>query len=669
MREGMKPVMWAVAAAFVASLFFVGATTLRKIIRGESGGAAIVVIDGKKVGQQAFETVFFRELQLRLRDYQRKSQRPLGEEEERSLRLTAAGAAVNQIVQKELILGEARRMGLRVTNEEVRAIILRNPNFQTDGKFDERIYERFLAEQTGMTPGEFEAEMRDYILMDRVFALVGGAARISDEEARRRYDEASEKVRVAYAFLAAATAEPTAPPSDEQLKTYYTAHLDKYHLGQRVRIKYVFIDLAELRKKVKVGEADVKDYYERNKSIYFDAGEIRCRHILFAVKPGEPESAWREAERKAKAAAARARAGEDFGKLAAELSDDKASASRGGDLGYFGKGKMDPDFEAAAFALKEGNISGPVKSIFGYHVIKREADIPPYAEEHDKIKEMLVERAADEQATTTAMELRTRLLGGEGVFEAEAKTRGLKVKEAGPFEADAEVKGLGRAPRLAEEAFSLEPGAVGSVIPLAAAAGPPGTAKPTLRGYVVYQLTAKLEPGPAPFKSVRDRVTADYERDAALAATAPAGAELAARARESGDLEGAARAAAASYAETKSFTRAAPPLEVGFDNRAFIKAAFAAKVGEVVGPVRTRRGFYVLKILEKEAPDAARWATEGEQFRTRLREQLQRQILSAWYRNLVARAHVENNLSAYLSAAEGTAERQAPPGLPRSPLF
>jgi len=654
MREGMKPVMWAVAVAFVASLFFVGATTLRKIIRGEGRGPVIVEVAGKKIGQEDFEPVFNREMRLRYRRHQLESTRPWTEEEEREMRIVAAGAALNQIVQKELIVGEAERMGLRVTDEEVRAYVERNPNFQAGGEFDPAIYERFLLEQTGMTPGEFESELRYYMLMERVFAMVGEAARVSKEEAKALFEREAETARVAYAFLPAAP-EPEGPPSAEALKTYYSAHLDRYHVGERVAITYALLDVEKLREATEVSDADVREYYERNKNVHFDAGEIRCRHILFMVKPGEPEAAWDEAKRNAEEAAARIRGGADFAKLAEELSDDEASAARGGDLGYFGRGRMDPDFEAAAFDLKEGEVSGAVKSIYGYHVVKREADVPSFEEQAEDIKEMLVERTAEDQAMAQAMELAERARKG-GELAAEAAAAGLEVVSPKPFEADGQVGELGWQQRLAEEAFTLDVGETGSALPVATMDMETGTGY-RLRGYVTYQVTGRLEPGPAPFEEVKEAVAEDWARDKALDSVSAAAAALHASAA-GGDLEAAAKAAGANYGETLSFTRDQPAAALGRDY-GVVAVAFDAEVGDVVGPLRAPAGYYVIKVIEKKPADAALYATHGEEYRLRLQNERRQLILADWYRDLVARAHVKNNLSAYLGAQEeGPGERE-----------
>jgi peptidyl-prolyl cis-trans isomerase D len=663
MREGMKPVMWAVAAAFVASLFFVGMTTVRKILRGETNGPTIVEIDGKKIGQNEFEPIFYREMRLRYQRMQRDSQSPLTEAAERDLRLSTANAVLNQIVMKELVLREAERMGLRISDEDIRVLLENNPNFQSGGEFDRRKYETFVAEQQGMTPGEFETWLRDAILMDRVFEMVSAAARVSDAEVKARFDEETESVRVAYAFLPA-TPDVEAQPSADELKTYYSAHLDDYRLGQRIRIRYAFVDLEKIRKETKVSDAQVKEYYERNKMAHFDAGEIHCRHILFAVEPGGPDSGWEDARRKAAAASARIRGGEDFAKVAAELSDDPGSASNGGDLGFFGRGQLDPDFEEGAFALKEGELSSPIKSVYGYHVVKREVDITPFEEQADEIRETLGEQLVEDKAMTTALELASRV-AGEADLAAEAGALGLKVEETDPFAPGEPIGELGWQRHVAEEAFALDVGEVGSALPVTE---PSQTGAGRLRGFIVYQLTAKLEPGPAPFDEVKEGVAADWRQSKALDALAGRADELYRRAKEGGDLGAAAKAAGATFGETPAFSRAMPARQLGGDY-GVAAAAFNAAEGEVVGPLRTPAGFYVVEVLEKEASDPALYATRGDEYRARLVNQRRQLILAEWYRDLVARAHIKNNLSAYLGAQEeGTAERDDGFDIPFSAL-
>jgi hypothetical protein len=267
---------------------------------------------------------------------------------------------------------------------------------------------------------------------------------------------------------------------------------------------------------------------------------------------------------------------------------------------------------------------------------------------------MLGKQLAEDQAMATAMELTARA-AGEVDLAAEAGALGLKVVEPEPFAAGDPIGELGWQRHIAEEAFALDVGEVGSALPVTE----PTTrgAAGSLRGFVVYQVTAKLEPGPAPFDKVKDRVVADWRRDKALEAVAGRAGELFRGAKERGDLEAAARAFGATYGETPAFARNAPAGQLGSDY-GVAAAAFDAPRGDVVGPLRTPAGFYVVEVLEKEAADAALYATRGDEYRARLLNQRRQLILAEWYRDLVARARIKNNLSAYLGAQEkGTAER------------
>lgn len=642
MREGMKPVMWAVAVAFVASLFFVGASTMRKIIRQDQG-PAVVVIDGKRISEEEFNRVYLRELRMRYRKLQEESKRALTEQEERDLRISAAGAALNQIVQRELILREARRLGLKVTDEEIADYIERNPNFKTGERFDPEVYERYVQERLGITPAEFEEQLRDYLLMERVLSMVGAAARVAEADAKAKFDEQYEKVAVEFALVP--VSQEGVNPSEAEMKSYYSTHLERYRVGRRARIRYLLLDLEAERKKLNVSDADVKAYYEKYKTVHFDAGEIHVRHILFMVPPGSEERDWEAKRKQAEAALARARAGEDFGALAAQLSEDPASARRGGDVGWFTRGRMDPDFEAAAFAAREGEIVGPVKTIYGWHLIKREKDIPDFADEKENIKKLLVERTAEENAMNAAMDIKTRLAKGKTDLAAEAQALGLKVVESQPFQANEPVPELGYQRNLNAEVFTLAVGEYGSVQPLGNVN--PATGEYVAKGFVVYQVSAFLEPGPAPFEKIKERVAADYKRDKALEKIRPVAEAVAANAKKSGDLKGAAAAAKAAWFAPPAFTRGTPPRETGFD-AAFVLAAFRGKPGEVLGPVAGDAGYYVIKVVEKTPADPALYATRGEEFRARLVSMRQEQITSEWYRGLIARAKIENNLSAFI---------------------
>ena len=149
----------------------------------------------------------------------------------------------------------------------------------------------------------------------------------------------------------------------------------------------------EIQAKVKVTEEEVKEYYEKNKDKFKEPEQVRARHILIKVDPNADEKKWKEAEEKAKEIKKRIEKGEDFAKLAKEFSDDPGTKNRGGELGFFTKGRMVPEFEAAAFALKPGEVSDPVKTVYGYHIIqtleKKSAKQKEFNQVKEQIRQML----------------------------------------------------------------------------------------------------------------------------------------------------------------------------------------------------------------------------------------------------------------------------------------
>ena len=134
--------------------------------------------------------------------------------------------------------------------------------------------------------------------------------------------------------------------------------------------------MENISEKAKVTDQELKDYYEKHKSEFTQPEQVRARHILIKVPAGADKKKWEEARKKALEIRAKLLKGESFSKLAEKYSDDPGSKARGGDLGYFGKGRMVPEFEKAAFSLKKGEISQPVKTTFGYHIIKVEDKKP-----------------------------------------------------------------------------------------------------------------------------------------------------------------------------------------------------------------------------------------------------------------------------------------------------
>jgi peptidyl-prolyl cis-trans isomerase D len=397
--------------------------------------------------------------------------------------------AMNQITDRALVLQDAKRRGLEVTDDELSRTVQSLPGFQTSGRFDKDLYTRSVAASYG-SPYRFEKALRDDLAYQKMIALLRESAQVSEDDVRRAWTEGADQVDL---FL-------------------------------------VRFPLASARREVKVTEADVKGFlassaarvekfYKDNATRWERKGRVSARHVLVRVPEGAPAAQDDAARKKAEAIAERLAKGEDFAKVAKEVSDDPASKDRGGDLGFFGPGDMAKPFEDAAFALKPGALSAPVRTRFGWHVIRADAAEPartvPLAEVRASIaREILEEDGARKVADRRAREALAQAKAGKklaDLFPATpprdakgkpvAPTLGgdpLKSEDTGPFSRSGDfVPRVGNAPALAASAFAAT--SAGQLLP---------EVQETPTGPVVAQVKERRRPDPARYAAERDEVAA-----------------------------------------------------------------------------------------------------------------------------------------------------------------
>jgi peptidyl-prolyl cis-trans isomerase D len=354
---------------------------------------------------------------------------------------------------------------------------------------------------------------------------------------------------------------------------------------------------------------------------------VHAAHVLVPV----PQTGGSEAEDKARARAAdvirRARAGEDFARLAAEVSEDPGSKSKGGDLGWISKGEMVPAFEAVAFKLGKGELTAePVRTPFGFHAIKvidvRPGGRKPLKDVAAQIRDRLAAEGADRAARARADEVRP-LLAAAKDFMAEGRRLALAPVETTMAKAERPAM-LGAADPLQEAAFGI---AIGGV----------STPVKTPAGWVVLKAIAAIPAGVPPLAEIRDTVLAAVKRHKADGLAHERAQKLAAQAG-TGDFAAAAKSAGAQAGETQRFSRAKPAERLPGDVQV---AALQAPAGTVTPPVKSTQGYYVLKVLERVAPNMGDLAAERERLTREVLTQKQSQAWESWVRQARAGAKVE----------------------------
>src|SRR5438309_1552755 len=407
MREyfrGMKLILLIVGVAFVAtSLVFYGSTSLR----GESGRASAQVasINGEEIRPARFQRVLRNYLEYYRRTYQQNLTPEMAE------RVGLTQQVINELIQEALILQQAKREGITVSDEELRLRIQAIPAFQEDGRFSLDRYKLVLKENR-MDPNDFESEVRRDMLRQRMEALVKDGIKVSDAEVEQAYGIRYERVRAEWAYVEAAPLMAQVTVSDAEAEAFLKTHAARFSRPERRKVQYAL--LAPKAFAQVVSDQDAETYYKEHGAEFERPKRLKTAHILVRVPPTGGSEAENKSRAKIAEAIRRVKAGEDFGKLAKEISEDTATAGQGGELGFVGKGEMVPQFEEGVFALKKGEVSPqPVRTPFGYHAIKvldvQDAGVQPFREVAPKIKEKLgAERSERAQA---AAEERAKALG------------------------------------------------------------------------------------------------------------------------------------------------------------------------------------------------------------------------------------------------------------------
>jgi peptidyl-prolyl cis-trans isomerase D len=601
-----------VIAAFVLTSIFVG--TMRG---GSERADAVASVNGEVIPVERYQRRYQAYLDAYSRVYRDRFSPELAEQ------LGLPQQAVNDLVQEALVVQRARAEGLEVTDEELNAQIQSVPAFQENGRFSLRLYQEFLRRRS-TSANAFENDVRRELTRMKVETTVKGGIKVSDTELEHAFVVRREEARAAWALVDTAALASQATATDAEVEAYLKDNSAEFRQPERRRVQYVTLAPKDFRPTIP--EADVEKYYTEHAKEFETPRQVRAAHILVPVA----QTGGSEAEEKARAKVAdvirRVKAGEDFAKLAAELSEDPGSKTKGGELGWVSKGEMVPQFEQAVFALKKGELTAePVRTPFGYHAIKvldiKEESRKTLREVAPAIRDRLAAEAAEKAARAKADEVKPQLQAAKD-FTAEAKRLNLTPVETTLGKAERPI--IGGPDALEEAAFALAVGGVSAPVK-------------TPTGWVVLKSIETLPAGVPPLAEIRDKVVAAVKRQKAEAAALERATQLATDGK-TGDLQAAAKKAGVQTGETARFSRAKPAERLPGDAQL---AALQARTGEVTAPVKSPQGYYVLKVLERAAPNMSELAGERERLSREVLAQKQSQAWDAWVSGARANAKVE----------------------------
>ena len=337
------------------------------------------------------------------------------------------------MIRETLLIDVSARMGLRVSDQELRAQILAEPAFQQDGRFDPASYEHILKYQ-GLSPSMFEAQKRQDLIGTQIARAVAGSELVTKTEREQYQRLAGQERELAWLRLPVARFLNDEPIGDPAITAYYEANPARFQVPEQVKIDYLLLDIAGLAAKSAVAEEDIRRVYDTNQARFGQPERRRVRHILLTIPPDADAASDAAVLTEIQGVRKRIEGGEAFDVVAKAASKDPGSANQGGSLGEIEKGIMDPAFEQSAFTLPVGQISEPVRTRFGYHLIQVESITPAAVKPFEDLREQLRGEVAKQKAEALFYDLGERLANlvyeSSDSLEPAAKELGLEVRHS-----------------------------------------------------------------------------------------------------------------------------------------------------------------------------------------------------------------------------------------------
>ncbi len=385
--ERNKKIVHIILGLVILTFMFWGIQSYR------SGGASNVAsVNGRRIGAEAFDAAL-KQQQERLRDV-------LGKNADQAM-FDSPGfkaAVLERLIQQNLLLDEAEKVGIAVTDAQLIAAIQSIPAFQKDGAFSDERYKTLLRSQ-GLTPVRFESEVRQDLERQQLLGVVAQNGFISHASAVQFAKIFDQRRVVSEASFSPAQYASSEKIGQDEIAKYYKDNVEEFKVPQQVKVEYLVFSPETLQSQIPVGDADAKQYFESHAAEFAVPEERDASHILIAVAKDAPQDKVEAAKAKAdKIMAQLKQQPSKFAEMAKEYSQDPGSAASGGDLGFFKHGMMVKSFDEAVFSMKPGEIAGPIRSEFGFHIIKLNAVKPGKTKAFSDVKNEIVRDIREQEA-------------------------------------------------------------------------------------------------------------------------------------------------------------------------------------------------------------------------------------------------------------------------------
>ncbi len=532
------------------------------------------------------------------------------------------------LVDKIILSEEAKKLNIKVTDQELADVIRNDKTFHDEkGSFDEQIYNRVLS-ASRINAEKYEFSIQEDMVIQKLITFVIGNAKAGEEEAREWYNWQNPSVNIQYLVFDPLSYENISV-AEQEIKNYFKEHADDYKTPEQVKIEYCSFNISDYQKKINISEQEIKKYYETNIEKYKSPKKVEARHILLKLDKDANEQKVEARKQEAYDIIRKAENGEDFAELAAKRSEGP-SAANGGYISPFTKEMMVKPFSDAAFALQEQEISRPVKTVFGWHIIKAEKihneKITSFNDAKKDIELQLKAGKATAMAFDDAEKIHSSLTLQSDWTEV-AKGKQLAVVKTGFFTFDSPDKNIAGKEAVIGASFALQDMETSDIIE-------------SKNEYIIIRVIDRILPEMPTLAKVQDKIKEDLkiiiQRDKAKKDAQNALKDLS----KDATFNDVAKKYKIGSNITGFFKKTEPIKGVEYDSPELSKAAFQISSEKPYKIVSGRKGWYLIAFIDKKAPAKGGFEKDKQKTLKIIKEIKREELYIKWLAELRNKAKI-----------------------------
>ena len=536
--------------------------------------------------------------------------------------------ALDQLVDRALMLQEAEKLKIQVSDDELAQTIRNIRAFQTAGVFDNQRYLNTLS-RTRLSPETFEEQQREAMIIDKLQSFITGNIKVSELEARQWYKYNNTEVDVDYVLLEPGRFKNIEPTADEILD-YFDQNKETYKTDPEIKVRYLHIKPEDFTAKLTVAAEDIQEYYESNLEKFKNPKTVQARHILIKVDQNDEPEQVESARQRAEDILKLAREGQDFAALAKQYSEGPTK-TKGGDLGTFRREAMVKPFADKAFSMKAGDISDPVRTRFGWHIIKVEKINPAKTLSLDEASEDIEKTLKTERSKNLAYDEADSVY--DATFEGQnlvdiAQERNLKLLTTKLFSQKSPPKEIKDAARFASAAFGLPVEEVSDIQEFS-------------DGYYLIEVIEKMPSKIPELKAVEERVKKDVIKQKQDAKALSEANRFLADLKTGQTFDTVSQKFKLAPKKTGFFKRNDSISEIGREAEITRTAFKLSDHNKLPGePLKGQKGYYVISFRERKEPELNGFEKEKAALKDRLLQQKTFKTMDDWLKRIKSESQI-----------------------------